>query len=880
MSELTTSNNNDRQPSSRRTSQSQDAIRRAPLVLPAIGLMAGIALDAAWAPRPWAYAVSFGAVVLALAVPAVRRRASVVVLLMAAALGGLLHHNAYRRVPADHIVHHVLHDGVSIARVRGTVGTTPRIAPPATGPFAPWTYSPDRTSFVIQADAISQDGDFIPATGQVSVTIKEAVMDLAAGDRVELFGKLYRPLPPDNPGEFDWAKWKRRHGVLVGMSCDLQEAVRRLPTDPHQAARRWIGAIRGRIRGVLLDEMLAVGDPATSLLDTMILARRSAIDPSINEAFIRTGCAHYLAASGIHVGMLAVFLYAFARLLGLTERRSAVFIVVATAFYAIMAEPRPAIFRATVLTVAICASIVFQRRGSPFNWLALSAILFLVWRPMELFDAGFQLSYTCVLGILLLSPLVQHVSLQPGRAIRRWRAGALAAELEDEAPQVDRRPGLAERFVVTPLAITVAAWLSALPLVLMHFQRFSPWGWLNTLFVFPFVSVVMFVGFGILWVGLVSPWLAGLLTPLVKVPAGALIWVVSGLGVIPGVMVYTQSPPVAWVLLYYAMLATWVAVHRTSHRAGTRSLRPPQTVTVPRQNRQSRFPFMAAGLTTVGWLTATCVWLWPPGPTDKLTMTVLSVGRGTSIVIELPDGKAMLYDAGCSGSYDPGTNDILPYLAHRAIGRLETAVISHPNLDHFGGLLSVIDRVPTRSVMLNPQFEQLSPPSKPSRRLLDELAERRHTIEVIDSSAGAFRLGGATFEVLWPPAEPTFDFDSNESSIVLRVSYGEQRILLTGDIEKRAQQGLLDSGADLSADVLLLPHHGGVVRNTRQFIEAVDPAYVIRSSSEHGPRSAEKLQPVIGDRRLFNTADDGAVRVVLGGPAVEASAFRRDSTRR
>ena len=843
--------------------------------------MAGIALDAAWAPRPWAYAVSFGAVVLALAVPAVRRRASIVVLLLAAALGGLSHHNAYRRVSADHIVHHVLHDGVSIARVRGTVGTTPRIAPPATGPFAPWTYSPDRTSFVIQADAIVQDGDLIPATGQVSVTIKEAVMDLAAGDRVELFGKLYRPLPPDNPGEFDWAKWRRRHGVLVGMSCDYQESLRHLDSAERSSWTAWLDKVRRRARGLLLDEMLAVGDPEAGLLETMILARRSAVDPSINEAFIRVGCAHYLAASGFHVGMLALLIYTLGRLGGLSERSSALIVVVATVSYAILAEPRPPIFRATILAIAFCMSLFVGRRGHVLNWLALAAILNLVWQPTDLFSPGFQMSYACVVGLVVLEPAIRSVLLLIARSGRHPLADELTAENSGGSHRQQMAHRLLRMLLVSPIAVFLAACLPSWPIIMLHFQRFSPWGWLNTMLLMPLVSAVMLIGFAVLALGLLSPWLAGTLTPIVKLPASLLIWSATLLGRLPGVSVYTSSPPpLIWVVLYYAMLAAWVVVHRTNHRAATRSLRPPQIVTVPRQNRQSRFPFMAACLSTVGWLIATCLWLWPPGPTGKLTMTVLSVGRGTSIVIELPNGKAMLYDAGCSGSYDPGTNDILPYLAHRAIGRLETAVISHPNLDHFGGLLSVIDRVPTRSVMLNPQFDRLSPPSKPSRRLLDELAERRQTIEVIDSSAGAFRLGGRRSRCCGRRLNPRFDFDSNESSIVLRVSYGEQRILLTGDIEEQAQQGLLDSRVDLSADVLLLPHHGAVVRNTRQFVEAVDPTYVIRSSSEHGPRSAEKLQPVIGDRRLFNTADDGAVRVVLGGPAVEVSAFRRDSTGR
>lgn len=224
--------------------------------------------------------------------------------------------------------------------------------------------------------------------------------------------------------------------------------------------------------------------------------------------------------------MLAFFLYVLGRLVGLTRRRSGLIIILATVFYAILAEPRPAIFRATVLTAAICISLIFRRHGNSLNWLALSAILFLVWRPMELFDAGFQLSYTCVAGILVLEPTIRH-SLTAVIARLRWaRIGKLAAELQD-APRIQSRW---RRFSALSVAVALAAWLSSLPLVLFHFQRFSPWGWLNTLLVFPLVAAVMFSGFAAIVLSPLSPWLAGILTPLIKLPAGLLVWWVTFLG--------------------------------------------------------------------------------------------------------------------------------------------------------------------------------------------------------------------------------------------------------------------------------------------------------------------------------------------------------------
>ena len=825
--------------------------------MPAVGLAGGIVVDSAWALSLWLYVAVFIVGLALLTVPAVRLRVGLVWIVVPAwGVGGPLHHYSYRRVAADHVVRWTRADTPAVARVRGAVLTKPRIAPRATGPFAPWMYSPDRTSFVIEADSLEENRQFITVSGRVGVTVKEAAMDLGPGDRVELFGYLYRPPKPENPGQFDWARWKRRHGLLVGMSCNYRQSVRRL----EEASRTsWLGAIAGlrtRARGLLLDEMLSSGEPQTPLLDAMILARRSGLDPSIREAFVRTGAAHYLAVSGFHVGMLAFFLYGVGRFVGLTRRGSALIVVVATVLYAILAEPRPPIFRATVLAVVVCASMILGRGRAYFNWLALSAICYLVWRPVELFDVGFQMSYLSVIGILLLAPAIRDGLLRLMVRPKHGPATELMAGLRDPANREKHRWYLPNNWLVFPVAVALAAWLSSLPLLVLNFQQFSPWGWLNTLLLLPLVAVVMFAGFGTLLAGLLSPQMAAMLTPVVELPAAALVWWVGILGKVPGVTVYTSTPPLLWVVLSYAALLGWVAAHRriVRRRVGV--------------------------VVTAGWLIVTAVWLAPSRPSGTLAMTVLSVGRGTSIVIELPEGGAALYDAGCSGSYDPGASAIVPFLAHRRIDRLETAIISHPNLDHFGGLPTVADRVAIRSVMISRHFEPLSPSNRPSSVLLAELRRRDLPIRLIDSSAGGFEIGGASFEVLWPPAVEPFELTANESSIVVRVTYRGQSILLAGDIEDGAQGHLLNRGVDVSADVLVLPHHGSVRRNSREFVEAVLPAYVVCSSSQRNAQSSQRLQAIVSQRPLYNTADEGAIQVVLGGARVEVSGFRsshRDS---
>jgi len=138
---------------------------------------------------------------------------------------------------------------------------------------------------------------------------------------------------------------------------------------------------------------------------------------------------------------------------------------------------------------------------------------------------------------------------------------------------------------------------------------------------------------------------------------------------------------------------------------------------------------------------------------------------------------------------------------------------------------------------------------------------------------GTWEFGGVTFELLSPTGDCDPSLSANETSTVLRLSYAGHSILLPGDIEDRTEGALLDRG-ELRADVLVLPHHGSVRKSTAQFIRAVGPSAAIRSSGERMDQTRSGLNALVGDIPLYNTADVGAVEVVLDDAGVRVSALR------
>ena len=638
--------------------------------------------------------------------------------------------------------------------------------------------------------------------------------------------------------------------MSAGIACERRECVHNLPGPSPTVLTLW-DRLRQRTRALLLDDLLAAGGPEATLLDTMVLGSRSAIDPRLNDAFMRIGCTHYLAVSGSNIGMIAVFVFLVGRMLRLGVRGCAAAIVLVSVLYCLIAEPRPPIVRATIMSIAVCVGLVLGRPANFLNGLSLAALVIVAVRPTQLHDLDFQLSFSALLALVYLSPPL--VSLA-----RRWRPGVLPdpsdtpGELLARAtpPTGWRRAlGSLEAWFWWMLCASVAAWLASVPITLYYFDRFSLWGWLSTLVLFPFVFAVTVLSFAKLLVALLWPTLAAFLGIPLQWLTGLLIRVVEALEYLPALPVGFAAPP------WWAAALVVVAVMAWTGRGQwpvARRLWP-----------------LTAGTAVLGLL----CWLAPPQGDGRLRMTVLSVGRGAAIVFELPDGRCVICDAGTSGSFDPGATTMVPLLRQRGVRQVEAILISHPNLDHFSGVPTLLDGFPTGPLYLTPYFEPLSPRGEPGYALLADLEARRQPVRTIDSNTPPLAFGDVTVEVLWPPSDLGHQTAANETSLVVRVRYAGHAVLVTGDIEAMAQARLLGD-ARLRADVLVLPHHGSPRHNTRDFVQVVQPAVLISSTSARDTRTDPELASVLGKRAYFCTADAGAVTVTIDRAGVAASAFR------
>ncbi len=281
-------------------------------------------------------------------------------------------------------------------------------------------------------------------------------------------------------------------------------------------------------------------------------------------------------------------------------------------------------------------------------------------------------------------------------------------------------------------------------------------------------------------------------------------------------------------------------------------------------------------MVTLAFVTLAAWRMAPPGPSRELRVEILAVGSGSAHLIRLPGGHTLLYDMGARPPYDIQRWTLGPLLARSNIYRIDALLLSHPDLDHFSGVPDLLSRQWVRRVLTTGLFDLLCLPDSPSGRLLQQLESHGFTPQSIGRGERLSGTGDAHVECLWPP--PPDDLPStlttNDASMVLRITFGGRRILLTGDIEDYAQRQLIDE-TDLRADVLVLPHHGAVTTFTRSFIQAVNPTWCIRSSGQHDADTRTGLLDALQHRRYLNTAEHGDITITLTSEGLTVSYSRQ-----
>jgi len=747
---------------------------------------------------------------------------------------------AWHRLPSGHLASFCRPGRSALATVTGRVLTVPQCEIRRPTPTEAYE-RPPVTRYLLAAETVSTRSGPRPCRGRVAVIIDGDATDPAVGQRVRIAGWLSLVGSASNPGQWDRRDQAHRDGVIVQLAAKAPQAVTALSAPPGGPAR-----LLWRLRAIAGRRLGAGAEPhGRMVLGALVLGHRPARLGDLQQSMVRAGVAHFLSISGMHLGILLGLAYGLLRLARTSPRWAAGGVLVLLASYLLIAEPRTPVLRGSIMAAGFCLAVILGRPATGVNLLAAAAIALLVADPVELLRPGFQLSFGVVAGIyLLLSPVRRLL-------FGRWlsRAGLMVFGPDDRFRRAWWRVGLP--LTANLVSVSVAAWLAGAPLVAYHFGVFTPLAPLATLALLPIVTVTLVTGYvqlvGSLWL----PNLAASLGDFVNALTDLLTAAAEGLGRLGPCIELLPVPP--WA----AGMAAGVIVAAAHHRR-------------LRVTRAWAAVVAMGGLTVI--LAATQTYARPLAA----TFTVLDVSDGMCSVLRTPSGRTYLFDAGSRSLPDPYGQVLRPCLRTRRWPPPTAAFISHAELDHYNGLTPLLSDVGLPVLVTHARFGTGAEPSAPLRDLRRGI-ERGGTRHRRLARGGRIRLDDhTTVTCLWPPATGEAGaLSANDASLVLRLECDGVRILLPGDIEVLGQQLLLDTDPSaLAADVLILPHHGSAKTAVAAFVDAVDPAIVIRSSGARRDGAERDLETLAVHRRFFATSNDGAVTVTIvdGRPVVKTFA--------
>ncbi|MBI2299541.1 MAG: DNA internalization-related competence protein ComEC/Rec2, partial [Armatimonadetes bacterium] len=625
-----------------------------------------------------------------------------------------------------------------------------------------------------------------------------------------------------NPGEFSFRRALRSEAI--GAVCWRAPPPVVLGHGGGWRLVRWSDRLRVAFADAIGRTMPGPAAPrfAGLLMGLVFGVRAVGVEPAMADAFRRAGVMHVLVASGTQVSLLLACVYFLSLRLRLPPLVAVVLSVALVVPYTLIAGGQPSIVRAALMGMFVMGALVSGQDSDVPTALAASAGLILLCSPLQLQSLSFQLSYAACIGLF-----------------------ALGLPLAERAPRwVPRRP--AQLF-----CLTLGAQLFVAPLVVWHFRALAPIGLVSNLPVIPVSGVLVVTG---LAASLTGSWLAPVACLLNWVSHTILGWMLSFVGWCASLRGGYVQP--------FAMTP--------AELAGAALLRG-----LPRQRRQH---WILGGLAFLTVCLGYGVWR---EATAGLTVAVLDVDEGDSILVTGPTGRRLLVDGGRryereGQTVDDGLDRVVPALMLSGVRRLDAVIGTHQHEDHIGGLRTVLQAYQPRQLLL-PDLPRDVPAVA---ELLEEAGKQKVPVGRLARGQTLDLGGGARAYVLWPPLTPVrgTGSDENNNAVVLKVVFRRVSFLLASDLEEEGERLLTQMPGDLSATVLKVPHQGSADASSAEFLAAVRPAYAVVTVGPNNfghPSPATLARLRVTGARIHRTDHDGMVVYRTDGHTVSVHTFGR-----
>ncbi len=677
-------------------------------------------------------------------------------------------------------------------------------------------------------------------------------------------------------------------------------------------------------QNLILDFKTLFSQQTSGVLIASLLNNRYHLDKDTSDRFREGGTFHALVISGMHITFIGTWiLFIIQRF---TRNRWWQFLLAATVLwaYSLMVGAEVPVTRAAIMfTILLFARIVF-RDANLINALGVSGLFLLVWRPSDVFDQSFQLTFACVIAIVAMAfPILDKM-----KAIGSWR------------PTVE-----------TPFSPNAPNWLKSF--CEMLYWRESVWKreaerniwtcvifktpkaeWLETKKLqrpFRFLFETLLVSFCVqLWL---VPMLVvffhriSLISLLLNVWIGALTAFLS-LTAIIAVLLAKVSTIFAATFIFLTEISTWITIHAADPliESGLSSIRLP----IYAGNFKLLYvvyfiPLIVFSLLILRWkplafvsnsafqiidfkfrvpnflpisafLILFSLIIFHPFSSPKidgrLHVDYLDVGQGDSALITFPNGETLLVDGGGKPNFstiytqsgseeaEPFTPDkrnigeavVSEFLWEKGYDKVDYILATHADADHIQGLVDV-----ARNFKIKTAIFGRTPPQDSDFVELNNVLKKWHVPIQTVSRGDILTFGEVKIEILYP--ENTDESSDNNHSVTFRLTFGDRKFFFTGDIEKETETLLVQTPQFLQSDVVKVAHHGSRSSSIVEFIEASKAKVAVISVGKESPFGHPHEEVVErwknANAQILQTGERGTISFSTDGTYLQFTTFAR-----
>lgn len=515
--------------------------------------------------------------------------------------------------------------------------------------------------------------------------------------------------------------------------------------------------IKDTINGTLTDE-------EGNLLLAILLGDKDKLSEDIQESFKTSNLSHMLAVSGAHVSYIILGLTYVLQNSIIGKKNGKIVCIIFLLVFMAITNFTPSVTRACIMAVLTLFSGIIYRKSDVYTNISVAALITLIFNPYNLLDLGFQLSYGGTIGIIIFIKRIQEKKSN-SKVINYIKQMAL---------------------------VSIYANIIIIPIMMYHFNTVSFTFIISNIMASPILGIIVITGFLFIITSITVKPLTRLIAIFIKPILSILIKISQICSKLPFSNILVVTPYMFNVISYYAIILYCIKSKKN--------------------NKCKIIICLLIVLILINFI----IYIFP----QKLRIFFIDVGQGDSTLIITPDKKTVLIDGGGSDSFDVGEKVLLPYLLDRRILKVDYVLISHFDTDHCGGILTIMEKVKVKNIIISEQAEH----SENYERFKKLMINKK--IRLIEVKKGdKIKIGRySEFKILFPTSRLLSENPLNNNSIVAQFNYNNFKMLFTGDIEKLAEQQILKTEkAEIRADILKVAHHGSKTSSIPEFIKAVRP---------------------------------------------------------